>query len=50
LKERAAAVLRGVEEGWLLFGKASAYPLSRAADAHRALQNRSSEGKLYLTP
>jgi NADPH:quinone reductase len=43
-------VIRGIEEGWLRFGQASAYPLARAADAHRDLQARSTQGKLYLTP
>jgi NADPH:quinone reductase len=50
LRERATAVIRGIEEGWLRGGEASAYPLTRAADAHGDLQGRSTQGKLYLTP
>ena len=48
LRERAAAVIRGIEEGWLRFGGASPYPLARAADPHRDLQGRSTQGAHLL--
>ena len=50
LQRRAAKVLDAYEAGWLRPGKGTAYPLSSAADAQRALESRSTAGKLYLTP
>jgi NADPH:quinone reductase len=50
LRRRAAAVMDGIQEGWLHLGEATAYDLGRAADAHRDLQGRGTQGKLYLTP
>ena len=50
LRRRAAAVMDGIQEGWLRFGEATAYDLGRVADAHRDLQGRGTQGKLYLTP
>jgi NADPH:quinone reductase len=50
LRLRAAAVMDGIQEGWLHLGEATAYDLGRAADAHRDLQGRGTQGKLYLTP
>lgn len=50
LQERAGAVL-----GWLTDGKLKlridrTFPLSRAADAHRALEGRETTGKVLLLP
>jgi NADPH2:quinone reductase len=50
LRRRAAAVMDGIQEGWLHLGEATAYDLGRAADAHRDLQGRGTQDKLYLTP
>jgi NADPH:quinone reductase len=50
LRRRAAAVMDGIQEGWLHLGEATAYNLGRGADAHRDLQGRGTQGKLYLTP
>jgi NADPH:quinone reductase len=49
-RRRAAAVIGGIQEGWLRLGEAVAYDLGRAADAHGDLQGRGTQGKLYLTP
>src|SRR3954470_10645920 len=50
LQRRAAAVVDAIRAGWLRLGYGTAYDLGRAADAHRAIEGRGTQGKLYLTP
>lgn len=50
LRQRAAMVIAGIEAGWLQISDAAAYDLGRAADAHRDIESRRTQGKLYLTP
>jgi NADPH2:quinone reductase len=50
LELRAGAVLGAIEAGRLEVRIGGRYPLARAADAHRALEGRSSSGKLLLLP
>lgn len=50
LRKRAAQVIAAIEAGWLHLDHATAYPLARAADAHRDIENRRAQGKLYLAP
>ncbi len=49
LQQRAAAVIEGLQKGWLKVEQSTAFPLEQAADAHRALESRGTRGKLYLT-
>lgn len=49
LQRRAAAVIEGIRSGWLRIGEGKAYPLERVAEAHRDIESRSTQGKLYLT-
>lgn len=49
-QRRAACIFEGIEAGWLHMPEATAYPLARAADAHRDLESRRTHGKLYLVP
>jgi NADPH2:quinone reductase len=48
LQQRAAAVIEGIHEGWLHVEKGAVYDLSETADAHRALENRATHGKVFL--
>jgi NADPH2:quinone reductase len=50
LVERAEAVLGGLVRGGLKVRIHSEFPLSAAADAHRALESRKTSGKLVLLP
>lgn len=50
LLARAASVLGWVAEGTLKLRIGGRWPLARAGDAHRALESRSTSGKLLLTP
>jgi NADPH2:quinone reductase len=50
MQGRAAAVIRGIEEGWLQMGQTADFALGDAAFAHRALESRTSQGKLALIP
>jgi NADPH2:quinone reductase len=50
LEERATAVLRAIAEGALEIRVGAEFPLTRAADAHRALESRATTGKLLLRP
>lgn len=43
-------LMAGIAEGWLRPVVGATYPLDRAGDAHRALLDRSSVGKLVLDP
>ncbi len=49
-QRRAASIVEGIESGWLRMPEATAYPMARAADAHRAIEGRLTHGKLYLVP
>jgi NADPH2:quinone reductase len=48
LRRRAAAVIEGIEAGWLRVGAAKEYKLEQAGEAHGALEARATQGKLYL--
>ena len=50
LQLRAGEVIEGIRDGWLRVDEAKAYPLERAAVAHRDIESRGTQGKLYLTP
>jgi NADPH2:quinone reductase len=50
LQRRAAAVIDAIGAGWLRMGHGTAYELDHVADAHRAIEGRGTQGKLYLTP
>lgn len=49
-QRRAARVIEGIQAGWLRMPEATAYPMDRVADAHRAIEGRQTHGKLYLLP
>jgi NADPH2:quinone reductase len=50
LLERAGDVLRWVANGELTVHIGATFPLSHAADAHRALESRQTTGKVLLVP
>lgn len=50
LQRRAGIVISAIRAGWLRMGKGTAFQLDHAADAHSAIENRGTQGKLYLTP
>lgn len=50
LEERAGAVLGAIAEGHLHVRIGARFPLSQAADAHRALEGRETTGKVLLIP
>jgi NADPH2:quinone reductase len=50
LQRRAGAVIEGIRAGWLRVHEGKAYPLESAAEAHRDLESRATQGKLYLVP
>ena len=50
LMSRAGDVLTWVKRGELDVRIGATFPLSRAADAHRALEGRSTTGKVVLVP
>lgn len=47
---RAGYVLGGVRDGWLDVRIGATFPLSKAADAQRALEGRATTGKVVLIP
>ncbi|MGH8387118.1 MAG: quinone oxidoreductase family protein [Pseudomonas sp.] len=49
-QRRATSIIEGIEAGWLRMPDAAAYPMVRAADAHRDIESRLTHGKLYLVP
>jgi NADPH2:quinone reductase len=48
LRARAADVIQGMQQGWLQVGQGTVYELGQAADAHRALESRGTQGKVFL--
>lgn len=50
LAERSAMLFDGLTAGWLDFRVGASYPLSEAAEAHRALEGRATTGKVVLRP
>ncbi len=50
MQGRAAAVIKGIEEGWLRMPATTEFPLADAASAHRAIESRATQGKLALIP
>jgi NADPH:quinone reductase len=50
LQWRGAAVVDAIRDGWLNVGNGTAYDLEEAANAHRDIEGRRTQGKLYLTP
>lgn len=49
LMHRAKAVLEGIKGGWLKMRIDQTFPLEKAAEAQRKLEDRSSSGKVILT-
>jgi NADPH:quinone reductase len=49
LQRRAAAAVDAIGAGWLRMSDSTAYELAHVADAHRAVEGRGTQGKLYLT-
>jgi NADPH:quinone reductase len=50
MQSRAAEVIRGIQEGWLRIGTTTNFALGDAAAAHRAIEGRTTQGKLALIP
>jgi NADPH2:quinone reductase len=50
LRRRANEVMAGIQAGWLRVASGTAYELSQVPEAHRALEGRGTQGKLYLKP
>jgi len=48
LLRRADLVLKGTREGWLRLHIDKVFPLAKAAEARRRLENRESAGKIIL--
>jgi NADPH2:quinone reductase len=48
LQQRASEVIKGIQEGWLKTAEATAYDLNDISDAHRDIESRKTQGKLYL--
>lgn len=48
LLERAKAVIKGIQEGWLKLRIDQAFPLDKAAEAHQKLEERKTSGKILL--
>lgn len=49
LLRRAGDVLAGIREGWLRLSVSQVMPLELAAEAHRMIESRNSQGKLLLS-
>jgi NADPH2:quinone reductase len=43
-------VIRGIQEGWLHTPATTAFALDDVISAHRAIESRSTQGKLVLIP
>jgi NADPH:quinone reductase len=50
MQARAADVIRGIQDGWLRVGKMTRFGLDDVVAAHRAIEGRTTEGKLALIP
>jgi NADPH2:quinone reductase len=50
MQARAAKVIAGVQEGWLRMTEATTFALDDVVASHRALEGRSTQGKLVLIP
>jgi NADPH2:quinone reductase len=50
MQQRAAELICGIEEGWLSALPTTQFPLHDASSAHRAIESRSTQGKLALIP
>ncbi len=50
LKERAKAVIEGVQKGWLNLRIDEQFPLEKAQEAHKKLEQRKTSGKVLLNP
>jgi NADPH2:quinone reductase len=50
MQRRAAELICGIEEGWLSALPTTRFPLHDASSAHRAIESRSTQGKLALIP
>ena len=50
LQRRAATVVEAIQAGWLRMGQGTAYALANVAQAHRDIEGRGTQGKLFLTP
>lgn len=48
LQERAKAVIEGVKSGWLNLRIDQVFPLEKAAEAHKKLEERKTAGKILL--
>jgi NADPH:quinone reductase len=48
MQRRAAEVIRAIQAGWLRLEKTTNFALDEVAGAHRALESRSTQGKLAL--
>jgi NADPH:quinone reductase len=49
LMQRANDVIAGIQAGWLKLNIGHVLPLAQAAEAHKLLENRQTEGKLLLS-
>ncbi len=49
LQRRAGMVIEAIRAGWLRVDEGKAYPLEQASEAHRDIESRRTQGKLYLT-
>jgi NADPH2:quinone reductase len=49
LMQRASDVIEGIHQGWLKLNIGTVLPLEQAAEAHRLLESRSTQGKLVLS-
>lgn len=50
LQRRGRIALAALQAGWLRVRRAEPYALTRAADAHEAIESRRTQGKLFLVP
>lgn len=49
LQQRATAVIKGIQQGWLHLKIDHKIPLHKAAEAHQKLEERKTSGKIILT-
>jgi NADPH:quinone reductase len=48
MQRRALAVIQAIQQGWLRMAPTTNFPLEQASTAHRAIESRSTQGKLVL--